>query len=51
MCTFGLVLFKSEGASKGILLVWDRRVVEKVEHCMGKFTIECSFRCISDNFE
>lgn len=41
----------SRGASKGILLIWDRRVVEKMEACEGRFISACSFLCVSDNFE
>jgi hypothetical protein len=41
----------SEGASKGILFIWDRRVVEKMEVCVGCFIIACSFRSVNDNFE
>jgi hypothetical protein len=29
----------SRGASGGILLMWDRRVVEKIEDCVGRFYI------------
>lgn len=41
----------SRGASGRIVLVWDRRVVEKVEECVGAFSIDCSFRSVEDNFE
>jgi hypothetical protein len=41
----------SQGASRGILLMWDRRVVEKLEVCEGRFIIACSFRSVEDNFE
>jgi hypothetical protein len=33
----------SRGASGGILLMWDRRVVEKLEDCVGRFIIACFF--------
>jgi exonuclease III len=33
----------SQGASGGILLMWDRRVVEKMEVCVGCFIIACFF--------
>jgi hypothetical protein len=33
----------------GILIMWDRRVVEKVEEWVGCFTVACSFRSISDD--
>ena len=41
----------SQGASGGILLMWDRRLVEKFEVCVGCFIIVCSFQSVSDNFE
>jgi hypothetical protein len=41
----------SRGALGGILLMWDRRVVKKLEDCVGRFSIACSFRSISDNFK
>jgi hypothetical protein len=37
------------GASGGILLMWDRRVVEKVEAWEGSYSIACSFRNVSDD--
>jgi exonuclease III len=41
----------SQGASRGILLMWDKRVVKKVVFCVGCYTIACSFRSISDDFK
>ena len=41
----------SEGASGGILLMWDRRVVEKLEEAVGNFSISCKFKNVSDHFE
>ena len=38
----------SEGASSGILLMWDRRVVEKIEEAVGLFSISCRFKNVSD---
>jgi len=32
LCYLGL-----RGASRGILLMWDRRMVEKIEDCVGTF--------------
>jgi hypothetical protein len=29
----------------------DKRVVEKVEECVGAFFVNCSFRSVEDNFE
>lgn len=42
------------GASRGNLLMWDRRALEKVEECVGgggAFSVACSFRNVDDNFE
>jgi exonuclease III len=40
----------AQGASGGILIMWDRRVVEKVEEWVGCFTAACSFRSMCDDF-
>lgn len=40
----------SIGASRGILLMWDRKVVEKLS-VWGLFLVTCSFRNVDDNFE
>jgi exonuclease III len=45
-CYLGL-----RGASGGILLMWDRRVVKKIEDCVGIFSVACSFRSVNVNFE
>jgi hypothetical protein len=29
--------------------MWDRRVVEKVEECIGRYTVACSLRNTGDN--
>jgi hypothetical protein len=38
----------SIGASGGILLMWDRRVVTKIEVCLGNYLAACSFRNVGD---
>ncbi|KAG2666855.1 hypothetical protein I3760_15G085500 [Carya illinoinensis] len=38
------------GASGGVLVMWDRRVVERMEDFIGKYTVACSFRSVEDNF-
>ena len=38
----------SNGASRGILIMWDNRVVEKVEECVGAYTLAVSFRNVVD---
>jgi exonuclease III len=42
---------ESRGASRGILIMWDRSVVEKLDDCVGRFIVACSFRSVNDNFE
>ena len=41
----------SKGASRGILLMWDQRVVEKIEEAVGHFSVSCRFKNVSDQFE
>ena len=41
----------SSGASREILSMWDKRVVEIVKEYMGLFIVACSFRNIPNNFE
>jgi hypothetical protein len=38
------------GASGGILIMWDKRVVEKVDVCLGEYTLAVSFRNVVDRF-
>ena len=35
------VYLSSIGVSGGILVMWDRRVVEKLEEAMGNFSVSC----------
>jgi hypothetical protein len=41
----------SRGALGGILLMWDRQVVEKIEKYVGRFVVACPLRCVTKNFE
>jgi hypothetical protein len=45
------VCLDSSGASRGILIMWDKRVVEKVDVCVGDLTLAVSFRNVADLFE
>ena len=45
------VYLSSIGTSSGILVMWDRRVVEKLEEAVGDFSVSCRFRNVGDNFE
>uniref|UniRef100_A0A2N9EVU3 Reverse transcriptase domain-containing protein n=1 Tax=Fagus sylvatica TaxID=28930 RepID=A0A2N9EVU3_FAGSY len=38
----------SSGASGGILLMWDSRVVEKIEGAVGYFSVSCKFKNVED---
>jgi len=40
----------SRGAFGGILVMWDRRVVEKIYDCVGEFTVAYSSRNVEDGF-
>jgi hypothetical protein len=41
----------SMGASGGILLMWDMRVIEKIEECVGRFAVACVFKSVTENCE
>ena len=38
----------SRGASGGILIMWDRRAVSRIDSCMGRFVVACMFRNVED---
>jgi hypothetical protein len=38
------------GASGGIMLMWDKRLVEKIEVYVGEFVLAYSFRSVADDF-
>lgn len=33
------------------IVMWDRRVVELLEHYVGKFLVACHFKSVNDGFE
>jgi exonuclease III len=41
----------SVGASGGILLMWDKRIVEKVEDAVGQFSVSCKFKNVANQKE
>ena len=41
----------SLGASGGIIIMWDTKVVEKVEEAVGLFSVSCKFKEIHSGFE
>jgi hypothetical protein len=38
----------SSGASGGIILMWDKRVMEKFEDAIGYFSVSCKFKNVED---
>ena len=41
----------SMGASGGILLMWDSRVVEKLDDAVGNYSVSCKFRSVVNQSE
>ena len=41
----------AEGASGGMLLMWDKRVMEQLDVAKGEFTLSCKFKCVEDECE
>jgi hypothetical protein len=41
----------SNGASGGILVMWDKRVVERVEEAVGTLSISLKFKNVTDQFD
>ena len=41
----------SLGTSEGILIMWDSRVVEKVDEAVGRFSLFCRFKVVLYGFE
>ena len=41
----------SIGASGAVLVMWDRRIVEKIEEAVGRFSISFKFKNVEDQFE
>jgi hypothetical protein len=46
----GWVVLPASGTSGGILLMWDKRVVECLEEAVGSFSISCKFKSVLDQF-
>lgn len=44
------VYMASNGALGGVVVMWDRRVVEKMKEFIGRYTVACSFKSVSKNF-
>ena len=38
----------SIGASGGVLVMWDRRTVEKIDGAVGRFSVSCKFKNVKD---
>ncbi|KAF5461862.1 hypothetical protein F2P56_017925 [Juglans regia] len=44
------VYLASSRASGGVIMMWDRRVVEKVNDYIRRYMVACSFRSVADGF-
>ena len=40
----------SIGVSGGVLVMWDRRIVEKIDEAGGRFSVSCKFKNVEDHF-
>lgn len=50
-CTYAdWAYLASNGASGGIHVMWDKRVVEKMEEFVGEYIVACSFKSVAYNF-
>ncbi len=45
------VFLGSVGASGGILIMWDKRVMEQVDEAIGHYSLSCKFRNVADRYE
>ena len=36
----------SIGALRGVLVMWDRRLVEKIDKAVGRFSISCKYKTV-----
>lgn len=41
----------SNGALEGIIIMWDKRVVELRDHYVGEYLVACHFKSEDDGFE
>jgi hypothetical protein len=46
----GWVVLPAFGTSGGILLMWDKRVVECIDEAVGTFSLSCKFKSVLDQF-
>jgi exonuclease III len=45
------IILGSNGTARGVLLMWDKRVVEKVDEAASYYSLSCKFRNVQDQFE
>lgn len=51
-CSYvGWTYLASSGASGGVLLMWDKRVIESIEECVGEFLVATLFKNVDDGWE
>ena len=49
--TCGLDLFGLYWCFWGVLVMWDKRTVEKIYEAVGRFSVSCKFKNVEDQFE
>ncbi|KAG2724023.1 hypothetical protein I3760_02G199300 [Carya illinoinensis] len=50
-CHVGWSYLLSKGASRGILVTWDKRVVKKTDECVGNYMVAISFKNVEDGYQ
>ena len=46
----GWEVLHAEGTSGGVILMWDKRIVEKLDVLVGRFSVSCVWRGVCDGF-
>ena len=46
----GWEVLHAEGTSGGVILMWDKRIVEKLDVLVGRFSVSCVWREVCDGF-
>lgn len=50
-CHVGWSFFLLKGASGGILVMWDKMVVEQTDECVGRYMVATSFKNVEDGYQ
>ena len=46
----GWEVLNAVNTAGGILLMWDKRILEKIDSLVGSFTVSCQWKCLEDGF-